>query len=424
MQDPLGPVDRQLVQIRDGVDRAVKRFPLLQKRVIQESRPSTPLPHLGAIADRLADIACTPSIAINDAPARHATHADALYRICFASIRPCANLATLVYLVYLESADPEADTFWVVQKLLALTTDSNAIASRLKWADEHLYSVLCEHDLDPASPLYTYRWLHDVLAGDLAPHHALPLLDEVIRSKDRSGALVDICVGMLIACKRQLFRPRMKGMFSVDDEVDFVKGLTFLRAPDVDAGDVLRIVKEMRSLPSPSLQVMTPWSPPLPKSPRMKPLLLEGKARRVSSTHKPEMMLALALVGIRRSPVRVFSRFKSYARHVPLNMAQNALLAVGSGTVGVLDTRRGDLVATLSESTASAFLPALTSSMQSTAEGRQILRDRPLLSSHTVDLGRLQEMKRGTLGREYVEWLRRGGLTPDTREKVSQSWQS
>jgi ubiquinone biosynthesis protein COQ4 len=99
-------------------------------------------------------------------------------------------------------------------------------------------------------------------------------------------------------------------------------------------------------------------------------------------------------------------------------MAQTALLAVGSGAVGVLDTRRGDLVATLSESTASAFLPALTGSMQATAEARQILRDRPLLSSATVNLDQLQAMKRGTLGREYVEWLHRSNLTPDSREKI------
>ncbi|KAK4688575.1 ubiquinone biosynthesis protein COQ4, partial [Tremellales sp. Uapishka_1] len=112
----------------------------------------------------------------------------------------------------------------------------------------------------------------------------------------------------------------------------------------------------------------------------------------------------------------------NYPGHVPLNFAQNALLAVGSGVVGVMDPTRGDLIATLSESTASTFLPALHAEMNSRPEGRQILRDRPLVSSQTVDLVKLKEMKRGTLGREYVDWLERGNVTPDTRASVSCTW--
>ena len=51
-------------------------------------------------------------------------------------------------------------------------------------------------------------------------------------------------------------------------------------------------------------------------------------------------------------------------------------------------------------------------------EGRQILRDRPLVSSSTVDIPALKRLQRGTLGREYVEWLERNQVTPDTRELV------
>lgn len=78
-----------------------------------------------------------------------------------------------------------------------------------------------------------------------------------------------------------------------------------------------------------------------------------------------------------------------------------------------------DLVATLSESTSGSFLPALHESLASTHEGRQILRDRPTVSTETVDLDKLKALKRGTLGREYVEWLERGNLSPDSRAKVS-----
>lgn len=76
-----------------------------------------------------------------------------------------------------------------------------------------------------------------------------------------------------------------------------------------------------------------------------------------------------------------------------------------------------DLIATLSESTASSFLPRLHDRMISTPEGRQIMRDRPELDSAVMP--RLKALRRGTLGREWVEWCERGGVTPDTREPVS-----
>lgn len=79
---------------------------------------------------------------------------------------------------------------------------------------------------------------------------------------------------------------------------------------------------------------------------------------------------------------------------------------------------RPDLIATLSESTATTFLPRLHEAMSSHPEGRQILRDRPVVNSKTVDLNYLRSLRRGTVGREYVEWMDRDGITPDSREVV------
>ncbi|ORX34567.1 putative ubiquinone metabolism-related protein [Kockovaella imperatae] len=114
--------------------------------------------------------------------------------------------------------------------------------------------------------------------------------------------------------------------------------------------------------------------------------------------------------------LRYMSTDVRYPGHVPLSSVQNALLAVGSGVVGVLDTSRGDLIASLSESTASTFLPSLHEAMTANAEGRQIMRDRPSISSDVQN--KLWKLKRGTLGREWVEWCRRGDVTPDTRLPV------
>lgn len=47
------------------------------------------------------------------------------------------------------------------------------------------------------------------------------------------------------------------------------------------------------------------------------------------------------------------------------------------------------------------------------------MRDRPLISSKTIDLIKLKSLRRGTLGREWVEWLEQGGVTPDTRHEVT-----
>jgi ubiquinone biosynthesis protein COQ4 len=131
-------------------------------------------------------------------------------------------------------------------------------------------------------------------------------------------------------------------------------------------------------------------------------------------------------------------RTPNYPGHIPLNWSQDALLAVGSGVVGVLDTTRGgwwiyymydsvlpadlrdiDLVASLSESTASTFLPSLHGAMVSTAEGRQIMRDKPTISSESM--AGLRRLRRGTVGREWVEWCDRGNVTPDTRSPVCDS---
>lgn len=112
-------------------------------------------------------------------------------------------------------------------------------------------------------------------------------------------------------------------------------------------------------------------------------------------------------------------RRKNYPTHVPLNAGQNALLALGSGLWGVMNyATRPDLIATLSETTSSSFLSTLHEHMGMTPEGRQILRDRPVLSSKTVNLDYLRGLRRGTLGREYVAWLDRDGITPDSREAV------
>jgi len=50
--------------------------------------------------------------------------------------------------------------------------------------------------------------------------------------------------------------------------------------------------------------------------------------------------------------------------------------------------------------------------------GRRILRDRPRLTSTTLDIPRLRSLPSNTLGYAYAEWLDREGVSPDTRAQV------
>jgi ubiquinone biosynthesis protein COQ4 len=74
------------------------------------------------------------------------------------------------------------------------------------------------------------------------------------------------------------------------------------------------------------------------------------------------------------------------------------------------------MVAALGETTAGPSLPRLRDIMLESPEGRRILKERPRITSRSVDLDALRQLPDGTFGRAYVDWLERCGVTPDTRE--------
>jgi ubiquinone biosynthesis protein COQ4 len=76
------------------------------------------------------------------------------------------------------------------------------------------------------------------------------------------------------------------------------------------------------------------------------------------------------------------------------------------------------MVAALGETTAGPSLPRLRDIMLESAEGRQILKERPRVNSETVDMDRLAQFPEGSFGLAYYSWLQRCGVTPDTREPV------
>lgn len=116
------------------------------------------------------------------------------------------------------------------------------------------------------------------------------------------------------------------------------------------------------------------------------------------------------------------STSNAYPGHIPINRFQRSLLAVGSAVTSLLDPYRHDMVAVLGETTSDRQLPRLREALltQCGEEGLAILRDRPRLSSETIDLEKLRTMPEGSLGRAYIDWLEACKVTPDTREPVSE----
>ncbi|GAA5826847.1 hypothetical protein JCM11251_002917 [Rhodosporidiobolus azoricus] len=108
-----------------------------------------------------------------------------------------------------------------------------------------------------------------------------------------------------------------------------------------------------------------------------------------------------------------------YPGHVPINFFQRGLLTLGSAVVGILDTSRHDMVATLSETSApAASMARLHRTLSSTPSGRAILRERPRITEASIDVEKLGQLPDGTFGKAYFDWLKRNRVTPDTRDPV------
>ncbi|KAL1796986.1 hypothetical protein ACET3X_005526 [Alternaria dauci] len=122
-------------------------------------------------------------------------------------------------------------------------------------------------------------------------------------------------------------------------------------------------------------------------------------------------------------PSRCFSVLNrpppNYEGHIPLTRVERLGLAIGSGLGSFLDPRRGDLIASFGEATAQPyFIYKLRDRMLLSPTGRRILRDRPRLTSTSLDIPRLRNLPPNTLGYAYAAWLDREGVSPDTRAAV------
>lgn len=107
-----------------------------------------------------------------------------------------------------------------------------------------------------------------------------------------------------------------------------------------------------------------------------------------------------------------------YPGHIPTNVIQKALLAVGSGVAALQNPHRHDMVAVLGETTGHQALINLRNRMRNDPEGGIILAERPRIRLSTLDLNKMASLPDGSFGREYLRFLEDNKVTPDTRAEV------
>ena len=108
-----------------------------------------------------------------------------------------------------------------------------------------------------------------------------------------------------------------------------------------------------------------------------------------------------------------------YEGHIPLYAHERALLFITSGLKSYFHPEDGENIVQLGEASAfTFFLENLKETMLSDKTGRRILKDRPDITSESLNMERLKQMPSNTLGHCYYKWLLKEGVSPDTRAPV------
>jgi len=102
-----------------------------------------------------------------------------------------------------------------------------------------------------------------------------------------------------------------------------------------------------------------------------------------------------------------------------INLVQRSVLALGSAVYSIVKPSRGDMIATLAETTVPlSLLKHLHCRMACDSSGIQLLREKPRINNKTMNRGVLHELPDGTLGREYSRFLDQLNTSPDARPPV------
>lgn len=109
---------------------------------------------------------------------------------------------------------------------------------------------------------------------------------------------------------------------------------------------------------------------------------------------------------------------KLYATHQPTNCFQKTILTIGGAIGALVNPERGDLVATLGDTTSNLVLPILKRRMYSHPDGKRILQDRPAIRFNEEELAKLATLPANTLGNTYYRWMSSYEFDPTERPTV------
>lgn len=84
-----------------------------------------------------------------------------------------------------------------------------------------------------------------------------------------------------------------------------------------------------------------------------------------------------------------------------------------------LNPQRADQIAILSEATSYLFLENILFKMQTDKIGRQILLNKPLLNSKTLEKYNLKSLPENTFGKNYFNFMSKYNITIDSRSPIT-----
>lgn len=112
-------------------------------------------------------------------------------------------------------------------------------------------------------------------------------------------------------------------------------------------------------------------------------------------------------------------REPDYPGHVPLYNYEKFLMFLGSSIGSFFHPEENKYIVALGESTAiEPILKKLQKTMLSDEIGRQILKEKPRITSTSLNLDYLRSLPDNTIGKNYINWLDKEGVSPDTRVQV------
>ncbi|KAA0187439.1 Ubiquinone biosynthesis protein mitochondrial [Fasciolopsis buskii] len=103
---------------------------------------------------------------------------------------------------------------------------------------------------------------------------------------------------------------------------------------------------------------------------------------------------------------------------IQLTPLQRFLLTVGSGIGVFSDPRRADLLSVFGELSGPVALRYMRQKMLEDPVGSRILREKPRIRTHTVDLNYLRQLPDNSFGKAYVTFMDHYHYSPDDRHIV------